>query len=707
MGSLLAIMAGGRKMQLKTLNESHRKQLHASGLTDETIDANGLWSCLGVGTLVAELLNQPKDLAKSIGAGLVIPYYDIDEQNGFNRYRPDKLWFGAKYISPKGKGNRAYFPKQLREKLKSGNYSNLMITEGEKKALCATQYDLDCIGIAGIWNWKIPKQDELIPDLDSIIWMDRTVTICFDSDIKVNTDIKKAEAELARILSYKGARVRLLRIPHSEEKKAGIDDYIVEHGIDEFKKLLSKAKYFKPSSKPNINEYSTSITSDSGKTDNANADRFLDRYSEVLRFVPEWKCWLSWDGRRWSRNTGQHTALKLARCYAKSMYGEISKLAEEKIEDKHLNACVHFIRKSNSTPSINNFLRLAEADDRVLIPADNLDAKPLLLNCLNGTVDFVENRFRPHQPDDLLTQVTNVSFDEEAKCPRWEAALALIFEDPEVISYVQQLLGYSCTGLTGEPILPICVGDGRNGKSFIWMTVSGILGCYAYTANEELLRKSNNDRHPAEREALRGMRFVTVSELSENTPLDEARVKQLTGDTVNSRGMFSKFGNFESTHKFWLSTNHEPRITGRDEGIWRRIKKIPFNIDISTKTTPIKDYHKILIQEEGSGILNWMIAGYLHYRNNQGFSEPSSVQLATASYRTQEDDLQTFIAECCDCGEGLVATSTELYEAYQSHGGKMSRCKFGLQMKQQFSSDTPTSGTYRRRVIYFGISLRT
>ena len=91
--------------------------------------------------------------------------------------------------------------------------------------------------------------------------------------------------------------------------------------------------------------------------------------------------------------------------------------------------------------------------------------------------------------------------------------------------------------------------------------------------------------------------------------------------------MNEDFWTFQRTHTFWLSTNHLPRIEGVDDGIWRRVKLIPFGVDIKDRVKPIPDFDKWLVQHEGPGILAWLVQGYLDYREN-GFSEPASVTTA-------------------------------------------------------------------------------
>jgi putative DNA primase/helicase len=201
-------------------------------------------------------------------------------------------------------------------------------------------------------------------------------------------------------------------------------------------------------------------------------------------------------------------------------------------------------------------------------------------------------------------------------------------------------------------------------------------------------------------------RLVAISEPDEGARLREARVKELTGDEqITARRMREDYWSFHRTHKFWLSTNHLPRIGGTDEGIWRRIKLIPFRVDLRKVTKPIPDYHKVLVAEEGPGILNWLLDGFQDWREH-GFIEPSSIIKTTNSYRGKSDEIGRFIEECCDESPELEETSTGLYEAYRSWGGQYTQTRFSLSLQERFNCVTHTSGQYRNKRVFEGCALK-
>ncbi len=443
-----------------------------------------------------------------------------------------------------------------------------------------------------------------------------------------------------------------------------------------------------------------------GQTDIANATRFLDQYHLELLRVPPWKKWLQWDGQRWCNDNGVGVNQRAQR-YAKSLWDGFTEVAKSDCDRDVLSKARTFVRSTSGDKRIAAFLNLASYDERVVCHVDELNADPTLLNVANGTIDLTTGKLRPHNPADRITQLAPVIYDPNATCTCWLKSLELYFDrDPETIRYVQQLLGYSISGDTGEHILPIAYGKGNNGKSTIWNANAELLGDYATLANDTLLLGMKGN-HPTEKASLYQMRFVAISEPEKESQLKESRVKELTGDNlITARRMNEDFWTFQRTHTFWLSTNHLPRIEGVDDGIWRRVKLIPFGVDIKDRVKPIPDFDKWLVQHEGPGILAWLVQGYLDYREN-GFSEPASVTTATRDYKDDSDPFGDFIDEYFIVKPDAICTANDAYRIYaESKSGNMTKTAFGRAMAERFPKSRPDQGAYRKRTIYEGLTTR-
>ena len=462
-----------------------------------------------------------------------------------------------------------------------------------------------------------------------------------------------------------------------------------------------KNKLPEPTDKPQ----DFSILGDPGRTDIGNASRFVHAYEGRLLYVAKWRRWHVWDGKRWADDGGVGVQ-EAGKRFAENQWEEFTEAAKTPISRDELSAIRNFVKKTSHLRQIKDFIALAATDDRVACQHDKLNRDPYLLNCKNGTLDLRTGELGRHSPGDLITQLAPVDYDPKAQCPEWLAALDLIFDgDRSLVLYLQQLLGYCLSGLVSQHILPIAYGCGCNGKTTITNVILGLLGDYASTANYELLMPAKYSRHPTEKAQLYQKRFVAISEPSQGGRLDESKTKELTGgDMINCRRISEDFWSFSPTHKFWMSTNHKPKIVGTDEGIWRRVKLLPFTVDLRTKTTPQPGLSDWLIANEGPGILAWAVRGFRDW-HELGFAEPPAVTTATEEYRADEDELGQWIGENCIVEDGAAEQAGRLFESYHLAGGKMSKKAFGEQLGQRFEKEKPTTGPNRKKVIYHGLRL--
>jgi putative DNA primase/helicase len=200
--------------------------------------------------------------------------------------------------------------------------------------------------------------------------------------------------------------------------------------------------------------------------------------------------------------------------------------------------------------------------------------------------------------------------------------------------------------------------------------------------------QKTHDRHPTELAALRGMRLVTAIETGEGRRLNEPLIKQLTGgDRIAARFMHGDFFTFTPTHKLWLATNHKPTIRGTDVGIWRRIKLIPFAVQIPDEEKDEGLKARLRTPQARPGILNWALEGVLLWQR-EGLKPPQVVVEATQAYREEMDVLAAWLADCCVVTKLAEAKAADLYKSYSdwrdSQGERPeSQRSFGLRLTER------------------------
>ena len=122
---------------------------------------------------------------------------------------------------------------------------------------------------------------------------------------------------------------------------------------------------------------------------------------------------------------------------------------------------------------------------------------------------------------------------------------------------------------------------------------------------------------------------------------------------------------FRATHKLWLFGNHRPLIRGTDDGIWRRVRLIPFPKPIPAAVRMSHKETLAKLEAEAQGILAWAVAGAVRLSQEKVLRTPFKVAQATADYRTDQDVVGAFLEECCRLGAGLRVLKKDLYTAWR------------------------------------------
>jgi putative DNA primase/helicase len=378
-------------------------------------------------------------------------------------------------------------------------------------------------------------------------------------------------------------------------------------------------------------------------TDLGNAERFAAEHGERFRYVwlgDKTGRWYHWTGSRWQVDTAG-AAMRAACKVARDIATEAAACRDD--ADVRKAIAKHGI-KSEAARGIHAMLDLARSQPGLTAANDRLDADPWLFNTLTGTLDLRTATLRPHDPRDLITKLSPVAYDPNAKCPTYDRFIEdITMHRPELVEYIERLLGYALTGNTNHHTLPIAYGGGANGKSTLFDLALLIAGDYGGPAPESLLTVSKRDEHPTEIANLQGKRLVVASETPEGASLRINLIKKLTGDAeLTGRFMRQDLFTFRRTHKLILQTNNRPRITEQSTAVWRRLKLIPFDLSVPEDQQDAELPDKL--RDEAPGILaRWMRACQRWQADDFDLAEPGVVRSMTDAYRDEEDPLAEFI----------------------------------------------------------------
>lgn len=449
---------------------------------------------------------------------------------------------------------------------------------------------------------------------------------------------------------------------------------------------IDKSKPSTPASDFNIKEFLSEVTAtvEAGKSvapvagvrtkfspgEVGHSQRFASFWGESTRFDANRGIWLIWRGTHWAQDENNEVIFRMTRVAANILEKEAVAL-RRRIDQVGEMYAVKAKKLRETGEKLHNYqpilssLSLAKVIPSLVTNTRDYDADPMIFNCKNGTVDLRDGVLRPHRSGDLLTKVSPVPMAPVGSdCPRWKQFLQeIMVGDTEMVDYLQRVVGYILTGKMTEQCFFLFYGCGANGKSVFIDLVEYILGEYSESVDFTTFMDLNRGGAPRnDLAALVGKRFVVASEGTEGKSLDEGVIKQFTGgDTLSVRFLHQEFFKFKPVGKVLLATNHKPAIRGTDEGVWRRMRLIPFLAEFKEERCDPLLSEKL--RAEAPAILRWAMEGTQLWLK-QGLGMPKAVKEATMEYRSSMDVMQTFLDECCTLQADAKIGSQPLYDEY-------------------------------------------
>ena len=434
--------------------------------------------------------------------------------------------------------------------------------------------------------------------------------------------------------------------------------------------------------------------------DTGNAQRLVDKFYGLIKYNHENKSWVIWNGQRWKDDDTQEVK-RLTDAVIEEMKAEAF-LEEDPDRQKEM---LKNVNRAYSSRGKEAMIKEAMHIDGVPILNSDFDKDIDLFNTKNGILKLSTGELIKHDPNYFQSKISGAEF-EIGKPERWLKFLEEItFNDKDLIKFLQKSVGYSLSGSTSEQCVFFCYGTGNNGKSVFLQTISALMGTYSTNTQPEtiLVKSYTGGQANSDVARLKGARFVTSVEPNEGVRINEGLLKQLTGeDVVTARHLYGKEFEFKPEFKLWLATNHKPIIRGTNDGIWRRIRLIPFTVKI-----PKNKIDKNLIsklKKELPNIMSWAYEGYKLWLK-EGLEMPSSVREATEEYRNEMDIINNFVENCAMEIEGYKEKATDIYQTYvrwakNNNEYEMSNTKFGREFSRRFDRVRLADGTF-----YVGIKL--
>jgi P4 family phage/plasmid primase-like protien len=384
--------------------------------------------------------------------------------------------------------------------------------------------------------------------------------------------------------------------------------------------------------------------------------RFSAIYGPALKYVDEWKRWMSWDGCVWRRDR------------ILSVYDLVRRMVRAEsagADDPQTRA------RLAAASTVAAIEKLVRSDRQHAREADAWDPNPWLLNTPSGIVNLETGEIGPHDPACLMTKCTGVAPawvgerpDPLADyCPKWTEFLARVTGgDPELQAYLKRVAGYWLTGLTREHAMWFFYGTGRNGKGVFLNTLTRIMGDYAMVASPDTFTADGHNKHLTVLARLQGARLVVSQETEEGVPWAEARIKAVTGgDPITANFMHRDSFTFMPQFKLGISGNHKPGLKSVDQAIRARFNLVPFTVTIPPTERDPGLSEKLWA--EAPGILAWAMEGCWDWRHTR-LAPPPKVTEATEEYFDQEDATSLWIKDCCETDRSYECLSGALFKSW-------------------------------------------
>jgi len=595
------------------------------------------------------------------GPRLVVPFRD---QRGVARgfqaraLAPDAAvrWYGPK--SPEGAAwtKLGWFPG-------SSGWDEVLVCEGPGDALTGAALGYDTIGIRGA---GLSANSSVIEDLVAML-DGRQAVIAGDGD----PSGRRFSAQLAEALTTAGIPVRILTVPDGLD----LTDWRAQDPEQFPREVIRAIAQAAPvsSSQAALSAWDEDRYA---LTDLGGARYLRDyiesigsgiRYTEEAGFFlldPESGVWRK-DDRQAVRTHAQAVA-DLVRELARTASIDGAREGALDADKKRAARLNRYAAHAQSSKGLDAMLRELQAVRGVPASIEDFDRDPDLLAVRNGVIDLRTGTLLPPDPSRLMTRRVDIDYDPNARAERWERFLLEVFPDhEELAAYTQRLVGYGITGHTSEQCFVVHWGTGANGKSVFTDTLTEVFREHTVTTPFSTFEERPSGGIPNDLAALKGSRIVQAAEGEQGKPMAEAMLKRVTGrDMISARFMRKEFFEFRPTFLLMLATNFKPKFRGQDEGLWRRVKLIPW----ARYFKPEERDHRLgdTLLAEAQGILAWAVRGAIEWYA-RGLQDPQVVVDATREYRDQSNALDGFLPGIYVFDQNGRVDSSKVFADFQQY----------------------------------------
>lgn len=291
------------------------------------------------------------------------------------------------------------------------------------------------------------------------------------------------------------------------------------------------------------------------------------------------------------------------------------------------------------------------------------------INMQNGVLNLLTRELSKHAPEYNLHKITNCNYNPDAKCPEFLSMVERLMPGEAERKELQKAFGLCLAKehLPAKKVLLLMVGPTDTGKSTFLNTMLDVLGEYATSVDNSVLMQNGKDKSRGpEMYAFFEHLLITSSETNESDRLDVAKIKSLTGETMQSirNNYATKMDQFRMTGLIAIDSNFHPYIPSRDSASWNRLRMFPFIQTVKKKDPTLKKK----LEAERDGIFNWLLEGLDMILEEKAIIETPAMLEYKEQYKKEMDTTAQFLKDCIVQADerAFRIPTTLLFTAYKN-----------------------------------------
>jgi P4 family phage/plasmid primase-like protien len=319
------------------------------------------------------------------------------------------------------------------------------------------------------------------------------------------------------------------------------------------------------------------------------------------------------------------------------------------LESKSPRRHEQIAEKMGSAGMLTDVLIMLRSHPKVAVLASEWDSNPMELSTPSEIIDLNNFKIRKRSESDLNLKVTACDIDDGFPVDFFNFLLKTQNGNMENVKYIQKMCGYFLTGLISLELFFVLYGDGGNGKGTFFEVLDYILGgdnpnsqsSYAAKVNARMFIKgAYEDRFDLS--TLQGKRLIYASEVKADCTFDKEKVNLLTGgDRVSTEFKGGHRFQYKPNFKCILSVNNKPKMESVDNSMVRRLRLIPFLVEVKEEDKDTQLKHKL--KKDAGKILGWFLVGLKELiEDHWNMIPPKEIEDATNEYLTDEDFFGTW-----------------------------------------------------------------